>query len=421
MRRKFILLVAIVSAVALAACDGLSGLQASESAAQVSESASGEANQTETGTDVSGAGEAGTGSSETISVTPEPATPEPATPEPATPEPATPTPDPWALPGQPFRDPGPDPTPIPDDPVAHGYNKIELSGNRDDRFLTTEYCYLRSDKYVMFFEKDLSIPGDFKEKVDLVVDEVEKTVGLPFNYAYYVPEKIYYDYWGYNPWQGIALYKRIAIFVLVDREDVAYVSSANGEIVNVFEYDLYSDEFWNSVPSYRDNAWRRRGFFDYEVVAHELTHVLTDRYANMTWAMTEGMADYVAEVIMERLQDTSEDFKKSYEYMYVPTKIAKKVTPENAEAIFVDDFSDYEMVDRTDVYTFGRMFCEFLGETYGEGFMRDYILATERVSKNLNYGNMTQEDRQMLADKIKEIFGDDVFTNFGAWYQTHAK
>ena len=196
MRRKFILLVAIVSAVVLAACDGLSG-------SQVSESASGEANQTEAGTDVSGAGEAGTGSSEATSatpepatpepVTPEPATPEPATPEPATPEPATPEPDPWALPGQPFKEPGPDPTPIPDDPVEHGYHMIELSGNRDDRFLTTEYCYLRSDKYVMFFEKDLSIPGDFKEKVDLIVDEVEKTVGLPFNYAYYVPEKIYYD------------------------------------------------------------------------------------------------------------------------------------------------------------------------------------------------------------------------------------
>ena len=417
MKRKFVLLVAIVAAFALAACDGPSG-QSSEGAAQASESASAEASL-----NAGDSSEANVASSEVASATSEEvvATPEPATPEPATPEPATPEPDPWALPGQPFRDPGPDPTPIPDDPVKHGYNKIELSGNRDDKFLTTEYCYLRSDKYVMFFDSDLSIPGDFKEKVDLIVDEVEKTVGLPFNYAYYVPEKIYYDYWGYNPWQGIGLYKRIAIFVLVDREDVAYVSSANGEIMNLFEYDLYSDKFWNSVPSYRDNAWRRRGFFDYATVAHELTHVLTDRYANMTWSLTEGMADYVAEVVMERLQDTSEDFKKSYEYMYLPTKIAKKVTPENAEAIFVDDFSDYEMVDRTDVYTFGRMLCEFLGETYGEGFIRDHIMAIERVSKNLNYGNMTQEDRQMLADKLKENFGDDVFTKFGAWYQEHAK
>ena len=74
MKRKFVLLVAIVSAFALAACDGPSGSQASESAAQVSESVSGEANQTEAGTDVSGAGEAGTGSSEATSVTPEPAT-----------------------------------------------------------------------------------------------------------------------------------------------------------------------------------------------------------------------------------------------------------------------------------------------------------------------------------------------------------
>jgi|GEM_PF-6425897 len=144
----------------------------------------------------------------------------------------------------------------------------------------------------MFFEKDLSIPGDFKEKVDLIVDEVEKTIGLPFNYVYYVPDRMYYDIWGYNPWEGIELNKRIAIYVCVDR---------------------------------------------------------------------------------------------------------------------------------TDVYTFGRLLCEFLAENYGENFMKDYIMAIERVSKKLNYGNMTQEDRQMLADKLKETFGDDVFTNFGAWYQTHAK
>ena len=412
MKRKFALLVAIVSAFALAACDGPSGSQASEStSAEASLNAS----------DVS---EANVATSEVVSATPEPATPEPATPEPATPEPATPEPatpepDPWALPGQPFKEPGPDPTPIPDDPVEHGYHMIELSGNRDDKFLTTEYCYLRSDKYVMFFEKDLSIPGDFKEKVDLVVDEVEKTIGLPFNNVYYVPDRIYYDIWGYNPWEGIALNKRIAIFVCVDRNDEAFVSSANGEVVNVFEYDLYSDELWNSVPSYRDNSWRRRGFFDYSVMAHELTHVLTDRYANMTWAMTEGMADYVAEVVMERLQGTSEDFKKSYEYMYLPKKIAKKVTSQNAEEIFIDDFSGVSMVDRTDVYTFGRLFCEFLVENYGENFMKDYLLSITQVSRNYLYGNMALEDRTTLAEKLKETFGDDVFTKFGKWMQEH--
>ena len=419
MKRRVFLLVAVLSAVvlALAACDG-PGARQNKNESQASESAAEASLNAQDGSEAS------------LAMSEAAATPEPteATPEPseATPEPYVPTPkpepvDPYAMPGQPFKDPGPDPTPIPDDPVEHGYTVLELNGNRDDRFLTTEYCYLRSDKYVMFFDKDLSIPGDFKEKMDLIVDEVEKTVNLPYNATYYVPERIYYDYLGYNPWEGIELNKRIAIFVFVDREDSAYVSSANGENVHVFEYNLISDEVWNSVSSYRNNSWRRGDYFDYAVMAHELTHVLTDRYANMTWAMTEGCAEYVAETVMERLKDTSEDFQKSYENLYLPKKIKKKVTAQNAENIFVDDFSDLGMVDRTDVYTFGRMFCEFLAETYGENFMRDYLIAVERVSKHYIYGNMALEDRQTLADKLKETFGDDVFTNFGAWYQTHAK
>ena len=324
MKRRLILLVSVLAALALAACSvnggkgSERGVQASESAAQVSEDASGEASlNAQDGSETSLA------MSESAPATPEPveATPEPYVPTPK-PEPV----DPYAMPGQPFRDPRPDPTPIPDDPVEHGYTVLELNGNRDDRFLTTEYCYLRSDKYVMFFDKDLSIPGDFKEKIDLIVDEVEKTVNLPYNATYYVPERIYYDYLGYNPWEGIELNKRIAIFVFVDREDAAYVSSANGENLHVFEYNLISDKVWNSVSSYRDNSWRRGDYFDYAVMAHELTHVLTDRYANMTWAMTEGCAEYIAETVMERLKDTSEDFQKSYENLYLHKKIKKKVT-----------------------------------------------------------------------------------------------
>ena len=35
------------------------------------------------------------------------------------------------------------------------YKLTKLDGNKDHHFLTTDYCYIESDKYVLFLEKNL--------------------------------------------------------------------------------------------------------------------------------------------------------------------------------------------------------------------------------------------------------------------------
>ena len=108
----------------------------------------------------------------------------------------------------------------------------------------------------------------------------------------------------------------------------------------------------------------------------------------------------------------------SYNLSY---KVEDDVTPENAEEIFRNDYSDLSVANRGDEYTLGRMICSFLSDTYGESFLRDYINACRNAGYSYEqfWGMLEDEDRNKLADIFKEIFGDDVFVNFGKYYQAH--
>ena len=441
MKQKGFLLVAVVSAMlVLASCSGFGG-KASESGVESAQESSVES-AAQQGNDVASASvqesaaesaavqesgaesvqESATNSQESIEVASSESEASAASSEAS--EPAKPRwPSEKSIPGDPFPEPAPDPTPIPNDPVLHGYNRIELSGNRNDHVITDKYCYLRSDKYVMFFEDNLDLPGDLKKNVDLIMDTIEDVVGVPFNAEKFKPIPGNYTHFDHDPWEGIELNKRVAIHVYVDHEDVGYICSADAENVTIFMYELYTDKFWNSVPSYRDNAWRRSDYIDYYIFAHELTHALTTRYATMSEIMTEGMADYVAMEVMERLKDTSSDFQKSLDHMYFnfEYRIAKDVTKDTIEEIFTDDLSELEYVNRTDKYTLGRMIGSYLSESYGESFLRDYMDAVSNLGDRFDYCNMSRPQKEKYTQKFKQLFGDDVFVGFAEWYKKNAK
>ena len=392
MRRKGFLLVVVVSALMLAACSGFGG-KASESGAESGSIKESSAESAAHGNDMASASVEG---NDAASASVQESSAESA----------------------------PDPTPIPNDPTLYGYNnEIELSGNRDDHVITDKFCYLSSDKCVMFFDKDLVLPGDLKKNVDLIMDTIEDVVGLPFNAEKFTPITGNLTHFDYDPWEGIELNKRVAIHFYVDRDDTGYVCYGDAENVTIYLYELFTDEVWNSVPSYKDNAWRRQDYIDYYAFAHELTHALTIRYATMSEIMTEGMADYVAMEVMERLKDTSEDFQKSLDHMYFnfEYRIAKDVTEDTIEEIFTDDLSELEYVNRTDKYTLGRMIGSYLSETYGESFLRDYMDAVADLADRFDYCNMSRPQKEKFTQKFKQVFGDDVFVGFAEWYKKNAK
>lgn len=60
--------------------------------------------------------------------------------------------------------PGPDNTP---------YEKLTLDGVSDHYIVTTDYCFIESEKYVLLLDKDDKIPGDFVIVLDAIIDELE--------------------------------------------------------------------------------------------------------------------------------------------------------------------------------------------------------------------------------------------------------
>ena len=58
------------------------------------------------------------------------------------------------------------------------YEEITLDGNPDSHFVTTDYCYLESEKYFLLMEAGLDLPGDFALNVDMIIDELEKELGM---------------------------------------------------------------------------------------------------------------------------------------------------------------------------------------------------------------------------------------------------
>ena len=79
------------------------------------------------------------------------------------------------------------------------YEEVKLDGIEEHHFVSTDYCYLESEKYVLFIDKGIDLPGDFQVNVDAIIDELEKELGLsscPDTYEYcdcMIDISIYFD------------------------------------------------------------------------------------------------------------------------------------------------------------------------------------------------------------------------------------
>ena len=297
--------------------------------------------------------------------------------------------------------------------------KVTLSGNREDRFLADDFCYVEGEKFFLLLEKDICVPGDYADNVALIIDQLEKETGLTFD----IPEAVIpcdtcTVKYGYDPWSDFFFGQKIPIYLFVDRNSSGLISCASEGFANIYDYDLFSDELWNSIPDYRDNPWRREGMIEYDTVAHELTHVLTLRYAQLPKILTEGLADYYEEKVILALADRSEDFEKIAQNLYF-SSVSEPITPENAEEVFLNDYSDLSQIERGDEYALGRLYGIYLAENYGDSFLKDFLAVSKKAGYGhyIFFGELQEADRAILTQEFKNLFGDDIFTKFGEWYQ----
>ncbi|MBR4734236.1 MAG: hypothetical protein IK081_15905 [Lachnospiraceae bacterium] len=303
--------------------------------------------------------------------------------------------------------------------------KISFSGNASDHVKTDRLSYYEGEKFVLLLDKDLDMPGDFAKNIGLIIDELERLTGLSYSIDQlnkYSGDALYY---GYNPWKNISFGTKVPIYVRVDYDDAGLIPCACDRYMLYYSYRLFSKEVLNSVPSYRNNPFRYQSMERYYEIAHELTHVLTLRHATLTEIMTEGSADYYAIKVIKSLANKYSVFSESLNSMFFSGSVSKNVTPDNAEAVFRNDYKDLTHGDRGDQYTLGRMMCSFLAKNYGETFLKKYVEAAEKAGYNY-FGLNTRkikddDDRNKHVEILKQIFGDDVFRRFGTYYQEHKK
>lgn len=317
--------------------------------------------------------------------------------------------------------PNPEPAPKTNTPSSFkAYPEITLDGNSSSRFVTTNYCYLESEKYFIMFDKDLSIPGDFALVIDAIIDRLEAAMGLsitPSGYRMGMGDWMT-CYLGFNPWKGFDNKNKPIIYIMVDRESGGWISCASEDAALIVLYELYTDELWNSIPEYRDKPWRRNDYIDYVDIAHELTHLITDRNHVMSKIMTEGTGEYFQSWVMGNLSADFPVIKNANERRYgYDNPLPEEITRDNAERIFIEDYNYVDHVNRGAEYTLGKYLCKYLHKQFGNGFVAMYINELKKEGISYSYGNYNAEIATKMANAMKVTFGDDIFVKFGTWWE----
>ncbi len=301
------------------------------------------------------------------------------------------------------------------------YKEIKLDGVKEHHFVSDDYCYIESEKYVLFLDKDVDLPGDFVTNMDAIVDEIERQLQvscMPEDYEYCgVTDNT--SYYGMNPWEDWDIRPKMSIFIMTDEDAKGYISNASADDLVIADYALYSEDVWNSNPEFYASEYRVRfDYVDYYAIAHELTHTVTLRQSHMTDIMTEGIADYMSREVVNALAPAypsiGENKAEAEKYLY-DAMIPEKVNADNAERIFISDYQDIDHADRGAEYVTGRYLCQFLDETYGDDFFLKYKEQIDADGIDYGYDECTEEVRINYANALKEVFGDDVFTKFGDW------
>ena len=304
--------------------------------------------------------------------------------------------------------------------------KIELDGNRKSKFTTTGFSYIESENLVIFMDKDVTLPGDFVVNTEAILKELESQLGIShisprYNNPYVMDHSIYYEPLAGtdehpNPWAGREVGDKVQIFIVIDRKPEGLISGATDYGITLCEYELFSDEIWNSIPEFRDSPWRRNDYIDYSVIAHELTHTLTERNCDLSLIMTEGIAQYMGYSAINKLASDYPSLatvkkKKDFSDGSMPFKVNGK----NAEQIFLDDFSTLDHAERGAEYYYGRRLWEYLYKQHGSDAFKIFCdkLNTEGIEYQYNqYNESTMKEYERI---VKELFGDDVFSDFGKW------
>lgn len=276
---------------------------------------------------------------------------------------------------------------------------VVLSGNADEVYISDDYEYIETDMAFIYLDKDVSYPANLGQIIDDSMYAVEEATGYKF-----YPENVYCDscsvntanvYLGEDPWLGVnPTQNKVDIFFFKDRTDQGLVSGASSKEVILITQGILTED---GKVAY------------YDTLTHELTHVLFTLSTGECTSkiMNEGAAMYYEILASEKLQDKYPVNQEALEYNY---GLPDGLNDNTAESLFVEDYQNDN--SRTGEYRYGFLLYTYLVETYGDSTVNDFYDVM-----NTKHGNKELYDASLIADTLKEYYGDSIFSDFGKWYK----
>ena len=265
-----------------------------------------------------------------------------------------------------------------------------FTGNFDDFVHLDDYGYIEGDRYLIYLEKDVNVPGDLITRIEEIMALDEKVLGLSFDVSDYAEFSDWrHTYYG-DVFDGLPEDNdRIHIMISKETGD-GYIEWSDSDEIMLFDQDF--------DPQYSSG----------EVIYHELAHVLRLRQSPMLGqVLEEGIAIYA-------------EYNVSMERNTPCWSCIQFVTDEYSTPIFDDSliredpeeaFREYNVADRSSgqpEYQLGIRLVSFLVDEYGEDIFA-------KLSQTAAKYDFEEKDNDKVIAILKEATSDDVFDRFKVW------
>lgn len=267
---------------------------------------------------------------------------------------------------------------------------LSLSGNAEEKYVTTKQEYIESDDFILFLDVGMTVNGDIEEQIKTIIKLVEKEMGYHLiNDSRFSLDRESDINWlyGEGAFDGVdPNMEKFHIYAVPDG-GCAPLYASYSVIINQIDLDITEGEGG--------------------VIAHELIHaVQMTNGVDMGTTMNEGIATYVSGQICDRDEILTFNFDATNNYLYEYR--STPITVDNSEQEFLQDYGD-----KWENYIYGYHFITYLCETYGEDIYLDiFAEATKRAGDEA-----VMYTGSLLTDLIKEMTTKTVFTDFAEWIQ----
>ncbi len=272
---------------------------------------------------------------------------------------------------------------------AETQEALVLSGNAEDSYTTTRPEYVETDKFVLYLDENITVQGNTADLISKIMQRTEEVSGftLTNNIGYDSGFTVFapYEFYGETALDYVDPENEKYHIFVVAPEKCGPCGSVGCLVLNQIDLDIAGGEGW--------------------VLVHEYSHSLhLSNGVYLDQVMTEGFATYNCAQVINNSPDIYFNLNSNYNY----SNYNREITPENAEAIFLEDKED-----GWEDYLYGYRFMTFLMEEYGEDIFKVVLTDASMDAGQWEYGY----EAERVIPYIKANTSEDVFVEFANWLE----